>query len=130
MIQRSDVTDINYYDLLQVDPEADDDLIRIAYRRMVKRHHPDANPHDPVAAARRFHLIQQAYDLLSDPQARAAYDASLQSRRWLALSPYNDNGEKDVSDLFGAARRTIERLMRMMSDTRTMPLERTKGHEK
>jgi hypothetical protein len=45
-----------------------------AYRRLALAHHPDRNPGDSGAAA-RFHAVQQAYDVLSDVAARAAYDA-------------------------------------------------------
>lgn len=53
------------------------DDIRAAYLKMALRWHPDKNPgRDAATAERRFKEIQRAYDILSDPRARALYDAS------------------------------------------------------
>jgi DnaJ-class molecular chaperone len=61
------------YESLGVPKEATGDDIRRAYRRLARKHHPDANPDDP-AAGDRFKEIQRAYELLSDPAKRRAYD--------------------------------------------------------
>jgi len=60
------------YELLGVDREADDATIKKAYRRLAREYHPDVNP-DP-AAQDRFKEVSHAYEILSDPQKRAAYD--------------------------------------------------------
>ncbi len=60
------------YDLLGVTRDADADTIKKAYRRMARQLHPDVNP-DP-ATQERFKEISRAYEVLSDPQKRAAYD--------------------------------------------------------
>jgi molecular chaperone DnaJ len=51
-------------------PEAD---IKKAYRRLAMKFHPDRNPDDP-AAEHRFKEAKEAYEVLTDPQKRAAYD--------------------------------------------------------
>jgi curved DNA-binding protein CbpA len=61
------------YGLLDVARTATDDDIRKAYRRLARKHHPDANPDDPHAEE-RFKEIQQAYETLSNPKRRRAYD--------------------------------------------------------
>ena len=61
------------YRLLDVARAATDDDIRKAYRRLARKHHPDANPDDPHAEE-RFKEIQQAYETLSNPKRRRAYD--------------------------------------------------------
>ncbi|HEX5913549.1 MAG TPA: J domain-containing protein, partial [Rubrobacter sp.] len=61
------------YGLLGVPRGATDDDIRKAYRRLARKHHPDANPDDPHAEE-RFKEIQQAHEILSNPIKRRAYD--------------------------------------------------------
>lgn len=62
-----------YYKVLGVSRGSTDDEIKKAFRRQAKAHHPDHNPDDPEAEL-RFIEINEAYDVLSDPQKRAAYD--------------------------------------------------------
>lgn len=63
----------NFYDLLGVDPSADQDTIKKAYRRRARELHPDANPGD-AEAEEQFKLVSRAYEVLSDPEQRARYD--------------------------------------------------------
>ncbi|MEZ0578955.1 molecular chaperone DnaJ [Nocardioides sp. MH1] len=60
------------YDLLGVARDADADAIKKAYRRLARQLHPDVNP-DPEAQE-QFKQVSAAYEVLSDPQKRAAYD--------------------------------------------------------
>jgi molecular chaperone DnaJ len=60
------------YDLLGVARDADADTIKKAYRRLARQLHPDVNP-DPETQE-RFKEVSRAYEVLSDPQKRAAYD--------------------------------------------------------
>ena len=64
-----------YYDVLQVSPKADREVIRAAYRNLSQRFHPDHNPGNK-AAEERFKRIAEAYGVLEDAQKRAAYDRS------------------------------------------------------
>ena len=65
--------DIDYYDLLEATRDADGTVIKANYRRLAMQFHPDKNPGDAAAEA-RFKAISEAYDVLKDPQKRAAYD--------------------------------------------------------
>ena len=62
----------DYYELLGVSRDVDADSLKKAYRRLARQYHPDVNK-DP-AAEDRFKEIGRAYEVLSDPQARARYD--------------------------------------------------------
>lgn len=63
----------DYYEVLGVDRSAAEADIKKAYRRMAMKHHPDRNP-DNAEAEAKFKEVQEAYDILSDSQKRAAYD--------------------------------------------------------
>ncbi len=63
----------DYYEILGLSRKAGDAQIKKAYRGLARKHHPDANPEDP-GAEERFKELTEAYEILSDPQARRAYD--------------------------------------------------------
>lgn len=63
------------YSILGVSEGAGQDEVKQAYRRLAKKSHPDANPGDR-AAEERFKEVQDAYDLIGDPEKRARYDAA------------------------------------------------------
>jgi DnaJ-class molecular chaperone len=70
----------NFYDVLAIDPGADDDQIKEAFQSLAKIFHPDLNLGDAVAE-RRFREICQAYGTLKDPKTRAAYECGLAHQR-------------------------------------------------
>ena len=61
------------YEILGVARDADADTLRKTYRKLAKKFHPDANP-DDKQAEERFKEVSRAYDTLSDPEKRRAYD--------------------------------------------------------
>ena len=65
----------DYYGILGVSPFASDQDIRSAYRRLAKVHHPDVNPADP-SAEETFKQINEANQVLSNPESRRQYDRS------------------------------------------------------
>jgi molecular chaperone DnaJ len=62
-----------FYETLGVEKGADEKVLKSAYRKLAMQFHPDRNP-DDSSAEQRFKEISEAYDVLKDPQKRAAYD--------------------------------------------------------
>src|SRR2546430_333758 len=63
----------DYYEVLGVNRDADEEAIKKAYRRLAMKHHPDRNPDNPKAEE-LFKEAKEAYETLTDANKRAAYD--------------------------------------------------------
>lgn len=68
---------MNYYQLLKISPKATNAEIKSAYRRLARKIHPDVNTTDTQNASGEFAKIAKAYEILSNPKERAAYDRQL-----------------------------------------------------
>jgi molecular chaperone DnaJ len=92
----------DYYELLGIQRGADDAAIKAAYRRLAKEHHPDRQ-NGCKDAESRFKAVNQAYDVLKDPQKRAAYDrfghAAFQNGGG-GQDPFGGGGFEGFSDIF------------------------------
>lgn len=64
----------DYYSILGVSRDADDESVKRAYRKAAMKHHPDRNPTNKEAAEAKFKEISEAYEVLSDKQKRAIFD--------------------------------------------------------
>lgn len=64
----------DFYKLLGVDRNASDAEIKKSYRSKAMKYHPDRNKDNPVEAEAKFKQIKEAYEVLSDPKKRSAYD--------------------------------------------------------
>src|SRR5437868_9498952 len=91
----------DYYELLGIQRGADDAAIKAAYRRMAKECHPDRHQGCPQQEA-RFKAVSEAYEVLKDPQKRAAYDrfGHAAFRNGGGPDPFAEGGFNGFSDIF------------------------------
>lgn len=83
---------IDFYEILQVSPNADPDTVERVYRLLAKRFHPD---NGTTGSPEKFKEIAEAYQVLSDPEKRAGYDARYESDRknqWSAFLEAPNSG--------------------------------------
>ncbi len=66
-------TQLDYYEVLSVTKDADNEQIKRSYRKLAMKYHPDRNPGD-AEAEKRFKQCAEAYEVLADPQKRQLYD--------------------------------------------------------
>lgn len=93
----------DYYEVLGVGKDADEQAIKSAYRKLALQYHPDRNPNNPDAEE-KFKEASEAYSVLSDPQKRAAFDryglAGLQGAAGGAQG-FDPSQFGDFSDILG-----------------------------
>ena len=65
---------VNYYEILEIDKDADSESIKKAYKKLVKKFHPDWNPNDIESSEEKFKEINEAYHVLIDDNERNKYD--------------------------------------------------------
>lgn len=80
---------IDYYKILGVDRNIPQDQVREAYRKRAKQFHPDLHPNDPKAKA-KFQALNEAYDVISDPEKRKKYDQY--GEKWREADAYARQG--------------------------------------
>jgi molecular chaperone DnaJ len=96
----------DYYSTLGLNKDASQDEIKRAFRKLARKHHPDLNPGDK-SAEKKFKDINEAYEVLGDPQKRANYDqfgsAAFESGGGFRSQGFDFRGVEDIfSDLFGS----------------------------
>jgi DnaJ-class molecular chaperone len=89
----------DYYEILGVERDANKAQVKTAFRRLARELHPDVNDHDPQAEE-KFKAAAEAYEVLSDPERRRAYDAyGHEGLRGAGAAP---GGFGSVEDIFQA----------------------------
>lgn len=80
---------VDYYKILGVDKNIPQKDVRAAYRKRAKQFHPDLHPNDPKAKA-KFQALNEAYEVISDPDKRAKYDQY--GEQWKNASAFGGGG--------------------------------------
>src|ERR1700716_1541005 len=94
------VTKRDYYEVLGVGRDADDQSLKGAYRKLALQYHPDRNP-DNSQAEEKFKEAAEAYSVLSDPQKRAAYNRYGHQGVSSASGGFDPSAFTDFSDIIG-----------------------------
>lgn len=80
---------IDYYKVLEIDRHANEEQIKKAYRKLARKYHPDLNPNDPESK-KKFQMVNEANEVLSDPEKRKKYDQYGQN--WQQADAFSRSG--------------------------------------
>ena len=98
----------DYYETLQLSPNADEETISRVFRIFVKRYHPD---NTDTGNTKKFNEVMEAYRVLSDPEKRAAYDVRYEENRATVLKIFD---EASATDSFEMDRRVCEGILSLL----------------
>lgn len=82
---------MTYYDILEISQNASEEVVRMAYKALAKKYHPDVFKGDPKEAEEKMKQINAAFEVLSDEQKRKQYDDSLKNKRNYAKTEGESN---------------------------------------
>jgi DnaJ-class molecular chaperone len=103
----------DYYKILGVDRNATTEEIKAAYRKLARKYHPDVNPGDKEAE-KKFKEINEAYQVLSDPEKRKKYDAlGADFERGVSEAELRRAGSATFSKAFSASVRAASTFRRL-----------------
>ena len=84
----------DYFEILQISPAASDEVIKAAYKSLVKKYHPDNGKKEEFDAEEKMKAINEAYEILTDPDKRKAYLAQRNFRNEVVSK--NENSAKET----------------------------------
>jgi curved DNA-binding protein CbpA len=102
---------INYYEVLEIQPEAQPDEIKRSFRRLAKKYHPDHNSSRTKWAEAKMRVILKAYDTLMNEAERADYDRKLRPFLKAYQDPYRENLAKRSDDPAAQSRLILSNLL-------------------
>jgi len=96
---------IDYYKVLEIDKNASDADIKKAYRKLARKYHPDLNPND-ASAKQKFQRINEANEVLSDPEKRKKYDQY--GKDWQHSEAYEQARQQQSQQRYGGKQGTYQ----------------------
>lgn len=94
---------MNYYEILEVSPNASQEIIKIAYKNLAKKYHPDTSNQEN--AAEIMQKINEAYEVLSDPERRTEYDEDLKNNSNFEPITNCGNDVKNIKEILSKVAR-------------------------
>ena len=91
----------DYYEVLGVSKSASADEIKKSYRRLAMKHHPDRNKDGDSGSETKFKEAKEAYEVLKDPEKRAAYDQFGHDGLRARTGGHGGFGAEGFGDIFG-----------------------------
>jgi len=99
------MTELCYYEVLEVSKDATDTVLKKAYRKLAMKYHPDRNP-DDKEAEENFKIVNEAYQVLSDDKKRSIYDrygkAGLEGQGGMGAGGFGAGGMDDIMEMFNS----------------------------
>ncbi len=92
-----DVVMINYFEILNVSENAEAEVIRVSYKALAKKYHPDSYKGSKEEAEKKMALINEAYDILSDESSRKSYLLKLHNDPSYSKKPYTNERKTDAN---------------------------------
>jgi chaperone protein DnaJ len=93
--------EVDYYEILEISKNSDNETIKKAFRKLALKYHPDRNQGDKEAEE-KFKMINEAYQVLSDEQKRAAYDRYGKAGLEGGFGGFGGFDDIDLGDIFGS----------------------------
>ena len=100
---------MNYYEILEVSQSATQEIIKIAYKNLAKKHHPDTS--NRKNAAKIMQRINEAYEVLSDPEKREEYDKTLNMNNECEYTNQNQVPVKNIKEILSKVARTYPNIL-------------------
>jgi curved DNA-binding protein CbpA len=121
---------VNYYEVLEVHPEAGAEDIKRSFRRLAKKYHPDHNSQRTKWAEAKMRVLLKAYDILMNPDERRTYDRKLRPYLKNSRDPYKEHLSRRAEDPAAQARLILYNLLNDQGREAVAIYERMRSRER
>lgn len=100
---------MNYYEVLEVSPNASQEIIKIAYKNLAKKYHPDTS--NEKDAAEKMKKINEAYEVLSNSEKRDEYDKNMDFNTEYEYTNHKQNSVENINEILSKVARTYPNIL-------------------